>query len=54
MHNINHLQLQSTQRYDEFDPQQEGNKNVTFIDFVIDGQSLYIMLKQYDRIPALG
>lgn len=54
MHNINHLQLQTTQRYNEFDPQQEGNKNVTFIDFVIDGKSLYTMLKKYDRIPALG
>lgn len=54
MHNINHLQLNPTQRYDEFDPQKDENKNTEFIDFIIDGKSLYNMLKKYDMVPVLG
>lgn len=51
---ISNLQIHSTQRYNDSDPNVEGNQNRTFIDFIIDGKSLYQMLKKYDLIPALG
>ncbi|PAF30364.1 oxidoreductase [Paenibacillus sp. 7516] len=51
---INVLETQPSSRYDELDPAQEGNKNTTFADLIIDGKSLYQMLKRHDLVPALG
>lgn len=54
MATINVLETQPSSRYDEFDPSQDGNKNTTFADIIIDGKSLYQMLKRHDLVPALG
>ncbi|MFC6333046.1 oxidoreductase [Paenibacillus septentrionalis] len=54
MRNLNHLQVKASTRFDENDPTQEGNKNTKFTDLLIDGNSLYQMLKKYDKIPSLG
>lgn len=54
MTTINVLETKPSSRYDEFDPSQDGNKNTTFADLIIDGKSLYQMLKRHDLVPALG
>lgn len=54
MTTINVLETQPSSRYDELDPSQDGNKNTTFADLIIDGKSLYQMLKKHDLVPALG
>lgn len=54
MKNINHLETIPSSRYDDFDPEQDGNKNTKFADLIIDGNSLYRMLKMYDMVPSLG
>lgn len=54
MTTINVLETQPSSRYDELDPSQDGNKNTTFADLIIDGKSLYQMLKRHDLVPALG
>ncbi|WP_313957982.1 oxidoreductase [Paenibacillus xylanexedens] len=54
MNKINHLETKLAPRYDDSDPDQEGNKNVVFADLFIDGKSLYQMLKKYDFVPSLG
>lgn len=51
---INDLQTRPSSRYDDFDPEQDGNKNTKFADLVIDGRSLYQMLRKYDLVPSLG
>lgn len=54
MKTINQLQTKPSSRYDSFDPDQEGNKNTKFADIIIDGRSLYQMLKRHDMVPSLG
>lgn len=54
MKHINYLQTAPSNRYDNHDPEQEGNKNTKFADLIIDGISLYQMLKKYDMVPSLG
>ncbi|MEK4356431.1 oxidoreductase [Paenibacillus sp. FSL M7-1455] len=54
MNNINFLQTKPSSRYDEYDPDQYGNKNTKFADIIIDGKSLYQMLRKYDLVPSLG
>ncbi|MEK4058381.1 MULTISPECIES: oxidoreductase [Paenibacillus] len=54
MKNINHLQTNPSSRYNDSDPEQDGNKNTKFADLIIDGSSLYQMLKKYDMVPSLG
>ncbi len=54
MTTINTLQTKLSSRYDEFDPEQDGNKNRKFADLIIDGRSLYQMLKKHDMVPSLG
>lgn len=54
MKNINHLQTNPSSRYNDTDLEQEGNKNTKFADLIIDGSSLYQMLKMYDMVPSLG
>ncbi|WP_341279145.1 oxidoreductase [Paenibacillus sp. FSL H8-0537] len=54
MKTINDLQTRPSSRFDEYDPDQDGNKNTKFADFIIDGRSIYQMLKKHDRVPALG
>ncbi|PYE50044.1 oxidoreductase [Paenibacillus barcinonensis] len=54
MKHINYLQTVPSCRYDDHDREQEGNKNTKFVDLIIDGRSLYQMLKKYDRVPSLG
>jgi len=54
MTTINVLETRPSSRYDELDPAQDGNKNTTFADLIIDEKSLYQMLKRYDLVPALG
>ncbi|GIP29386.1 hypothetical protein J23TS9_45160 [Paenibacillus sp. J23TS9] len=54
MKTLNDLQTKPSSRYDEFDPAQDGNKNTKFSDLIIDGKSLYQMLKKYDMVPSLG
>jgi len=54
MTTINVLETKPSSRYDEFDPSHDGNKNTTFADLIIDGKSLYQMLKKHDLVPALG
>lgn len=54
MNNINLLQTKPSSRYDEYDPVQDGNKNTKFADIIIDGKSLYQMLRKYDLVPSLG
>lgn len=39
--NISTIETKCSSRYDEFDPEQEGNKNTKFADIIIDGTSLY-------------
>lgn len=51
---INHLTTKPASRYADSDPEREGNKNTRFADLIIDGQSLFRMLKKHDLIPALG
>ncbi|MEK8130436.1 oxidoreductase [Paenibacillus filicis] len=51
---INLLETRPSLRFDEMDPDQDGNKNTKFADLIIDGRSLYQMLKKYDRVPSLG
>ncbi|MEC0238448.1 oxidoreductase [Paenibacillus dokdonensis] len=54
MRTINYLQTKPSSRYDKFDTSQDGNKNTKFADLIIDGKSLYQMLKKYDLVPSLG
>lgn len=42
---ISILETKLASRYDEFDPEQDGNKNTKFADIIIDGRSLYQRLK---------
>lgn len=43
--NISTIEIKLASRYDEFDPEQDGNKNTKFADIIIDGKSLYQRLK---------
>ncbi|MMZ59384.1 hypothetical protein D1872_214160 [compost metagenome] len=54
MTTINTLQTKLSSRYDEFDPERDENKNTKFADLIIDGRSLYQMLKKHDMVPSLG
>lgn len=54
MDKINYLESRPSSRYDDYDPEQDGNKNTKFADLIIDGRSLYQMLKKYDLVPCLG
>lgn len=54
MDKINYLESRPSSRYDDYDPEQDGNKNMKFADLIIDGRSLYQMLKKYDLVPCLG
>lgn len=54
MKTINILHTKPSSRYDDFDPVQEGNKNTQFADLIINGNSLYQMLRNYDMVPSLG
>lgn len=54
MRELNYLQTRTPARYDHNDPEREGNKNTTFADLIIDGKSLYQMLKKYEMVPSLG
>ncbi|WP_376768969.1 hypothetical protein [Paenibacillus xylanilyticus] len=54
MTTINVLETKPSSRYDDLDPDQDGNKNTTFADLIIDGRSLYQMLKNHDLVPSLG
>ncbi|MBD0380183.1 oxidoreductase [Paenibacillus sedimenti] len=54
MKHLNYLQTRPSSRYDDNDPEQEGNKNTKFADLIIDDRSLYQMLKKYDMVPSLG
>ncbi|MCW3792881.1 oxidoreductase [Paenibacillus sp. LS1] len=38
---ISTLETKLASRYNEFDPEQDGNKNTKFADIIIDGTSLY-------------
>lgn len=38
---ISTLETKLASRYNEFDPEQDGNKNTKFSDIIIDGTSLY-------------
>ncbi|WP_025681671.1 hypothetical protein [Paenibacillus massiliensis] len=51
---INNLHTQPSSRYEELDPEKEGNKNTKFADIIIDGKSLYERLKKHDMVPSLG
>lgn len=51
---INHLDTKLSSRYEEHDPNQDGNKNTQFADIIVDGKSLYNRLRKYDMVPALG
>lgn len=42
---ISTLETKLASRYNEFDPEQDGNKNTKFSDIIIDGTSLYQRLK---------
>ncbi|GAB6988706.1 hypothetical protein [Paenibacillus pini] len=54
MKTLNYLETRPSRRYDEFDPDQDGNKNTKFADLIIDGRSLYQMLRKHDMVPSLG
>ncbi|NQX68684.1 oxidoreductase [Paenibacillus alba] len=54
MKTLNYLEARPASRYDEFDPNQDGNKNTKFADLIIDGRSLYQMLRKHDMVPSLG
>lgn len=54
MKTINHLDTRLSSRYEETDPNQDGNKNTLFADILIDNKSLYKRLSKYDMVPALG
>lgn len=51
---LNHIESRLSQRYEENDPDQEGNRNTAFADILIDGHSLYKRLKKFDLVPSLG
>ncbi|GAS80393.1 hypothetical protein PAHA3_0463 [Paenibacillus amylolyticus] len=51
---ISILETKLASRYDEFDPEQDGNKNTEFADIIIDGRSLYQRLKKHELVPCLG
>ncbi|MCU6792356.1 oxidoreductase [Paenibacillus sp. WQ 127069] len=54
MKTINYLETRPSRRFDESDPDQVGNKNTKFADLIIDGRSLYQMLRMHDMVPCLG
>lgn len=54
MKKINFLETKPATRYDELDPNQDGNKNTRFADLIIDGRSIYQMFKKHDLVPSLG
>ncbi|MDR0271140.1 oxidoreductase [Paenibacillus sp.] len=54
MKTLNYLETRPSSRYDEFDPDQDGNKNTKFADLFIDGRSLYQLLRKHDMVPSLG
>ncbi|MBH5316518.1 oxidoreductase [Paenibacillus sp. GSMTC-2017] len=54
MKTINHIETRLSSRYEDLDPNQDGNKNTQFADFIIDGDSLYKRLSKYEMVPALG
>ncbi|WP_368072470.1 hypothetical protein [Paenibacillus sp. KS1] len=54
MKKINFLETKPATRFDEFDPNQDGNKNTRFADLIIDGRSIYQMFKKHDLVPSLG
>ncbi|MNH83720.1 hypothetical protein D3C73_361210 [compost metagenome] len=54
MKTINYLETRPSSRYDDLDPEQDGNKNTKFADLIIDGKSLYQKLREYDMVPSLG
>ncbi|WJM11282.1 oxidoreductase [Paenibacillus sp. PK1-4R] len=51
---ISTIETKLASRYDEFDPEQDGNKNTRFADIIIDGTSLYQKLKKHELVPSLG
>ncbi|MCD1259239.1 oxidoreductase [Paenibacillus athensensis] len=51
---FNDLQFQPASRFDPLDCAQEGNKNIRFADVMIDGRSLYGMLRKHDLVPIFG
>ncbi|MGR7945737.1 hypothetical protein ACU063_14895 [Paenibacillus sp. M.A.Huq-81] len=51
---VSHLEIKPGTRFHETDPDQDGNKNTRFADLLIDGKSLYQMLRKHDLVPALG
>lgn len=54
MKKISFLETKPSSRYDESDPDQEGNKNTGFADLIIDGTSFFQRLKKYDLVPCFG
>jgi len=51
---LNYLETKPSSRYEESDPNQDENKNTKFTDLLVDGKSLYQMLRKHDMVPALG
>ncbi|MFC4777303.1 oxidoreductase [Paenibacillus sp. GCM10023252] len=54
METFNYLEIKPSQRFDDLDPNQDGNKNTKFADLIIDGKSIYQILKKHDMVPSLG
>lgn len=54
MNPINRLQTKLASRFNDLEPDKEGNKNTKFADLIIDEKSLYQTLKQHDLVPSLG
>ncbi|MCK6074626.1 oxidoreductase [Paenibacillus silvae] len=52
---ISTIETRLSTRYEEHDPEQDGNKNTKFADIIIDGRSFYQrMKKNHDLVPCLG
>lgn len=50
---INRIEMKPASRSD-FVAIADGEKNTRFADLIIDGRSLFQMLKTYDMVPSLG
>ncbi|MDP9701497.1 oxidoreductase [Paenibacillus polysaccharolyticus] len=49
------IETRLSTRFDELDPEQDGNKNTEFADIIIDGRSVfYRMRKKHNLVPCLG
>ncbi len=54
MNHVHQFQVKRLQPSPDSNHYPFGNKSESFMDVLIDGRSMYDMLKQHDRIPCFG